>query len=425
MQIISRDHFLSDCDTIIVLGSCSLLQEFDQDGEFFFPRNPILHKTRTSGRNFENGILDFVGLVHSHGYPAEEHYLRTEDGYKLIIHRIPGSPNSPQMIGKPVVLLLHGLFASSDTWAIMGPDKDLAFILADWGYDVWLGNTRGNSYCRSHSSLSTLNDAFWDFSFHEIGYYDLAAIIDYTLGMTGQNALSYVGHSMGTTISYVLLSTRPKYNQKIKLAISLAPVALWNVRPNDFVYKIIRGNARFLKHFFDINGIRDLFPQTDYNWRLIYGLCNSCELAHIICKSLIFSFAGANPDQFNSTILPYMSRYFPAGASVKTLLHYSQNVENGAFQQYDYSYKKIFSIFHRSKPPLYNLNQITAPFVLMYSDNDPLVHPINVLELSKQLGNVIELYKVPHPKFNHLDYIWAREAKVYVYDKITDLLPRF
>lgn len=84
-------------------------------------------------------------------------------------------------------------------------------------------------------------------SFHEMGYYDLPAMIDYTLGMTDQNALTYIGHSMGTTISYVLLSTRPNYNKKIKLAISLAPVAVWNVRPNDFVYKIIRGNARFLK----------------------------------------------------------------------------------------------------------------------------------------------------------------------------------
>ncbi|KAK0098948.1 hypothetical protein PV326_012887 [Microctonus aethiopoides] len=378
-------------------------------------------------RNFDNGILDFVGLVQSHGYPAEEHYLRTEDGYKLIIHRIPGSPKSPKIIGKPVVLLLHGLFGSSDSWAIMGPNKDLAFlafILADSGYDVWLGNARGNSYCRSHSSLSTLDKAFWDFSFHEIGYYDLPAMIDYTLGMTDQNALTYIGHSMGTTISYVLLSTRPKYNKKIKLAISLAPVAIWNVRPNDFVYRIIRGNARFLKRFFYINGIRDLFPQTDYNWRMIQGLCNSCEFAHIICKSLIFSFAGADPEQFNTTLLPHMSHYFPAGASVKTLLHYSQNIENGEFRQYDYSFTRILKIFLRSEPPLYKLNQITAPFVLMYSENDPLVHPLNVFELSKQLGNVIELYKVPHSKFNHLDYIWAREAKIYVYDKITELLPK-
>lgn len=73
-----------------------------------------------------------VGLVQSHGYPAEEHYLRTEDGYKLIIHRIPGSPKSPKIIGKPVVLLLHGLFGSSDSWAIMGPNKDLGELLKNF-----------------------------------------------------------------------------------------------------------------------------------------------------------------------------------------------------------------------------------------------------------------------------------------------------
>jgi hypothetical protein len=48
---------------------------------------------------------------------------------------------------------------------INGRDNSPAFIAADRGYDVWLGNSRGNSYGRDHTSLNPDKDkAFWDFS---------------------------------------------------------------------------------------------------------------------------------------------------------------------------------------------------------------------------------------------------------------------
>jgi pimeloyl-ACP methyl ester carboxylesterase len=58
-----------------------------------------------------------------------------------------------------------------------------------------------------------------------MGVYDLPAAIDYILNKTGDHKLYYIGHSMGTTMFYALLSERPQYNSKIRAMFSLCPVA--------------------------------------------------------------------------------------------------------------------------------------------------------------------------------------------------------
>lgn len=64
-------------------------------------------------------------------------------------------------------------------------------------------------------------------SFHELGIYDLPVMIDYILNYTGHKRLNYIGHSMGTTALFVLLSMKPEYNEKISFGICLAPIAFW------------------------------------------------------------------------------------------------------------------------------------------------------------------------------------------------------
>jgi len=69
----------------------------------------------------------------------------TEDGWLLSLQHIPYGVNeqhtsSSVTSSKPVVFLLHGFMDESSTWVINSPEESLGFILADAGYDVWLGN---------------------------------------------------------------------------------------------------------------------------------------------------------------------------------------------------------------------------------------------------------------------------------------------
>ena len=60
-------------------------------------------------------------------------------------------------------------------------DKAPAFVASEAGYDVWLGNLRGNKYCHGHETLDFNKDAkdFYNFDIEHHSSLDLVAMIDY------------------------------------------------------------------------------------------------------------------------------------------------------------------------------------------------------------------------------------------------------
>lgn len=87
------------------------------------------------------------------------------------------------------------------------------------------------------------------YRFNELGIYDLPAEIDYVLKKTGYSQLTYIGHSMGTTMFWVLASSRPEYNAKIKQMHALSPVAFM---------RNVKSPIRLLTPFAPITGVYDL-----------------------------------------------------------------------------------------------------------------------------------------------------------------------
>lgn len=74
-------------------------------------------------------------------------------------------------------MLIHGLIDSSDTFFV-NQKASIGQILVERGYDLWLLNVRGNKYSCYHRTLSNTSFEYWNFSFHEMGYYDLPTALE-------------------------------------------------------------------------------------------------------------------------------------------------------------------------------------------------------------------------------------------------------
>ncbi|KAM6184819.1 gastric triacylglycerol lipase-like [Rhynchocyon petersi] len=360
-----------------------------------------------------------VSQIISHwGYPNEEYDVSTRDHYILRVNRIPFGRNESASGGpRPVVFLQHGLLTSATDWISNLPNNSLAFILADSGYDVWLGNSRGNTWSRRHVYFSPDSAEFWAFSFDEMAKYDLPATIDFILRKTKQEKLHYVGHSQGTTIGLIAFSTDPKLAKRIKTFYALAPVATVTYTKsllNTFVlvprplFKIIFGDKAF-------------FPESDFTHFIAKEVCNR-EIIYRLCSTFFSLIGGFGQKNFNMSRLDVYLSHTPAGTSVQNVLHWIQLFHSGEFENFDWG-NSIQNMLHYNQPtpPLYNVSAMKVPIALWSGGNDLLADPKDVDLLLPKLSTLI--YHKRIPTYSHLDFIWAIDAQE-IYNEMISMMAR-
>uniref|UniRef100_A0A6I8PJE2 Lipase n=1 Tax=Ornithorhynchus anatinus TaxID=9258 RepID=A0A6I8PJE2_ORNAN len=348
-------------------------------------------------------------IIEYRGYPWEEYEVMTDDGYILTINRIPRGVDT----SRPVVFLQHGLLGDASNWVLNLANNSLGFMLADAGYDVWLGNSRGNTWSRKHKTLSVDEDEFWAFSYDEMARFDLPAVINFILQKTGQEQIYYVGYSQGTTMGFIAFSSMPELAQKIKMYFALAPVATVKYAKSPGTKLLLLPDI-MIKGLF---GTKEFLQQHKFLRQFVIHFCRQAVLDKL-CSNIILLLGGFNLKNLNMSRANVYVAHAPAGTSVQNIIHWSQ-VKLGK--------PKITSRIHGAcanekhpTPLKYQIRDMTIPTAIWSGGQDWLSDPEDVRLLLAQVTNLV--YHKNIPEWAHMDFIWGLDAPHRLYNEIIDLM---
>uniref|UniRef100_A0A8C6W343 Lipase n=1 Tax=Nannospalax galili TaxID=1026970 RepID=A0A8C6W343_NANGA len=354
-------------------------------------------------------------IITYNGYPSEEYEVTTEDGYILAINRIPyGRAQAGRTGPRPVVYLQHALFADNTYWLENYANGSLGFLLADAGYDVWMGNSRGNTWSRRHKTLSVNEEKFWAFSFDEMAKYDLPRIIDFIVNKTGQEKLYFVGHSLGTTIGFVAFSTMPELAQRIKMNFALSPVISFKYPTSIFTSFFLLPKS-IIKLIFGTKG----FLLEDKVKRPAMKICSN-KLLRSICSEFMSLWAGFNKKNMNMVCIIIINFIFPL---IHTHLLYCL-YRSSEFRAYDWgSEAENIKRYNQSCPPLYDVTSMKVPTAIWAGGHDVLITPQDVARTLPQITD-LRYFKL-FPDWNHFDFVWGLDAPQRLYRKIIGLMQEY
>ncbi|KAG1685156.1 hypothetical protein DVH05_009703 [Phytophthora capsici] len=378
-----------------------------------------------------------VELIEARGYVAETHNVTTADGYILTVHRLPKSYDESQSgqdaaVDKPAILVQHGLLDSSFSWVCNFRNQSLAFVLADAGYDVWLGNNRGNTYSTGHVKYTTEDDAFWDFSWEDMGRFDLPAMLNYVRNTSNQDTVAFVGHSEGTTQAFVAFSEDQELAQTVSYFAALAPVAwLGNTKAKalQFLTKV------YLDKIFEVFGQVEFLSQNEVLQEVIEAA--ACTLNPEVCETALALVSGVSENWNSSRVGVYLSE-MPAGTSVKNMGHFAQSIRKGTFSAYNYGCGclRVLGIKLCSKricenkakygtfdPPVFPVSSMVYPRTGFFTgENDILATSTDIDLLRAAMPNTTVIYDQEISDFSHMDFTWAMDANERVYQSVLEQL---
>lgn len=367
----------------------------------------------------------FEDFVRTMGFAVENHTAVASDGVELTLFRLP-QPTADA----PAVLLQHGILASAWCWVAHGdPERAVAFALHREGYDVWLSNSRGNVF--SHAAVAGTpqpsSDAFWNFTFETMAAHDVPANIDYVLNATGRASLSFVAWSQGHTqfMQAALGAEGAALAAKINVYAALSPVVYLKHATSTFLTALAKLHlggaihAVYKRSFLDgpaaMHVVEELF----------------CKLTlGAVCEFAVDVFCGSSAAD-DADLIENVAAHFPAGTSVKDLVHYAQYVNHGRFAKYDYGRRGNELAYNGSTaPPLFNLSAFPArlPVALFDAGDDALVARADREQHNRELNASASrpvVFNRIYGGFSHLTWFVGRPSTDPWLDDLTAVLARY
>ncbi|TFY82020.1 hypothetical protein EWM64_g1984 [Hericium alpestre] len=385
----------------------------------FFIGPPSAHSEEKRLADRIRQAHDFEELCRIFGYQHEEHVVLTKDGYLLGIHRFPSRrneamPNPGSSTGKPVVYLHHGLLMNSEVWiCLTTAERSLPFVLVEQGFDVWLGNNRGNKYSKKSMYHDSNSTKFWNYSLDDFAWHDIPDSIEYILQITGAPSLSYVGFSQGTAQAFAALSIHPQLNQKVNVFIGLAPA----MKPAGLAAPIVDGLMKASPTILFLIFGRKAILSSAVMWQ---SILYPPIFSRIIDTSLdfLFSWKSTNISPLQK-VAAYAHLY--SFTSTKSIVHWFQIMRNARFLMYD---DEVYSPASHGRPSVtgylpakFPTRNIATSIVLLYGDADSLV------DIDVMLHELPEHTEVRRLRgYEHLDILWGEEVHVDVIPMVISAL---
>lgn len=419
--------------------------------------------------------MTFKELCNFNGFICEEHQVTTKDNYLLTIYKIMPDENVLKEMYKNIEIkkkknilkkkdpfsdiintneyicfFQHGLLDSSDGWVCNFKNKCLPFIMSNKGFEVWVANSRGNKYSKEHLTLDPLLDEnkekFFDFSFEEMGKYDLPACFDYILNLKSKkniflddisiivddennddinennenlkkenkNAKSsvenilkdypkpkkrilYFGHSQGcASIVSAMTLNNDYFKENLKAVILLAPAV-----------KVANMNSSIINYLEQI-GLDDILVKKKIYEVLPYD--ERLQTTGIIMNSfwpnlsmtLLEEVSDENSLTNCSNRIKTFLAHYPSGASLKSILHFVQMKKSQKFQSFDYGKDENKLRYDGSEVPyLYDISKISGvPIIICAGKKDKLTSIIDVRWFKDQICGVNKVLDSANEKDN-------------------------
>lgn len=371
----------------------------------------------------------FTEYLESYSYPFEEHFLTTSDSYILRLFRVQ-SKTQPKIISEPsgkVLLMIHGLADSSDTYIVNKEEWAPALFFANKNHDVWLGNVRGNKHSRNHTNLNPNKDkAFWDFSMDEMVDIDVPEMCAYIYGIT-QKKINYIGHSQGSTLILAALAEKNEIVLKtVEKILALGPVVFLQEAKKINPLKAFVNNPiieTMIGYLQPIEG-EVLFPDLLKN-TLVNAICprfkSICDAGF---ESILELMANIDPK------VDYMKRsevfmtHYPGGTSLKAVMHWYQNLKNEkeVLTKFDYGPEGNMERYGKSDVKIYDFGNIgnEVKIFLYIGYFDRVGTKGDILKLKEMIKSKNVFHKT-YP-LGHSSFVWGKEVTYFLENVNDDLI---
>ena len=385
-------------------------------------------------------------------FELEELSVRTADGFLLTMHHVQSSnaksknknknknkSKSKTNNDKAQVLIIHALMQSSNTF-LLGGSTSLVAVLLNAGYDVWLGNCRGNMYSEKHERYGVKDKRYWDFSIDELAKFDLPAMVN-TIRVQDQtssssSSLVLLGFSQGSAIIAAALASKHIKTHDIAAFIALAPAIKVKGLSHNFLADLVQARSHLLL------GNTSCLSST-LLWREFLSP-KAFSALNVVAMEYLFGWHSRNISLDRR--VQFFQHIF-SNTSAKIVKHWFQIIacNDGIVSEYDDNNKnksrsrsnqrhartssrpwllswlkntdKNSEFEGKNEENLYDISAITCPIAVFAGSADHLIDPMYIQNKNSNciLTHIEEGYE-------HLDMIWGDSAHEKIFPKVVEVI---